>query len=99
MKVGGDDCLRNEVSFTDPRPLLVWEDNGDGVIGRGLEGLNERVDVRGGLVRGRTIVVHDLRRPIRGALSVWGEECKLARMCILRLSLSTEVKEDFRLMT
>ena len=62
MKVGGNHGLRDEMSFANPRSLLMWEDDGDGVVGGGLEGLDKVVDVRGRLVRGWAIVVHNLER-------------------------------------
>ena len=60
MKIGRDHGLRDEMSFADPRSLLVGEDDGDGVVGSGLEGLHKGVDVGRGLVRGWAIVVYNL---------------------------------------
>lgn len=58
-KIGWFDSLSDDVRFSDPRSLGVGQDDGDGVAS-GLEVLHEGVDVRGGLVGGRSVVVHYL---------------------------------------
>lgn len=55
-EVGWFHSLADDVGFADPGALRVREADGDGVACR-LEAGDERVDVRGGLVRGRPIVV------------------------------------------
>lgn len=68
--------------FSDPRPLGVGEDDGDGVAS-GLEVLYEGVDIRGGLAGGRSVVVHylyhliSLQQVVLGGLGVL-----LTRICI-----------------
>lgn len=52
---GGPD----QMGFANPRPLYMWENDRNDMAGR-LERMDEGVDVRGGLVRRRTVVVCDL---------------------------------------
>lgn len=53
------DGLPDDVCFADPGALRVREDDGDDVPGF-LEGFHEGVDVGGGLVGGRSVVVYYL---------------------------------------
>ena len=52
---GGTD----QMGFANPRPLYMWENNRNNMAGR-LERVDEGMDVGGGLVRRRTVVVCDL---------------------------------------
>lgn len=58
-EIGGLDGLADYVRFADPRSLRVRKDDGDDVPCF-LEGFYEGVDVGGGLIRGRAIIVDDL---------------------------------------
>lgn len=60
---GGTD----QMGFANPRPLYMWKNNRNNMAGR-LERVDEGMDVGGGLVRRRTVVVCDLGldRLVRG---------------------------------
>jgi hypothetical protein len=78
--VSGLDSFADKMGFADPRALRVREDDAD-CVAVALQCRYQRVDVRGGLVRGRAVVVGYLwasdLHAIRNACS------KLTRMCIL----------------
>lgn len=58
-EVGGLDGLPDDVGFTDPGALRVWQDDRHGMAS-GLEILHQRVHVGGGLVGRRPVIVHNL---------------------------------------
>ena len=62
---GGTD----QMGFANPRPLYMWKNNRNNMAGR-LERVDEGMDVGGGMVRRRTVVVCDL-----GLLQIdWSED-------------------------